>query len=129
MLQKSIGPNPTPGLQVINNSSVILTDEIQDYTVYKSKNEFKRLQIEINNNQLVVSIINGLIFIAFGIVDLVIVILCLVLGSAPSVAQLVLDITKGNHPIDNTFSPKENLQSNIFGISKNIFLISWVMAV
>ena len=49
------------------------TEEISEYTVYKSKIEFDRLRKAIQNRETMSRVINMILLIVFGIVEIILV--------------------------------------------------------
>ena len=60
-------------------------EEISDYTVYKSKQEFDRLKRLIKNRETVASLLNVLLLVLFGIIEIVVYIVAVIVAPSPPV--------------------------------------------
>lgn len=102
--------------------------------MYKSKLEFDRLKRAIKNRETVASLIDVLLLVLFGIIEIVIYIIAFILSRMPVLVALPLHMRAYNYeytPEGVTTTPESNqlknaaLDSFVFAVVKAFSLIVW----
>ena len=117
-----------------NQQLETFAEEISDYTVYKSKLEFDRLKRQIKNRETVASLLNVLLLVLFGIIEIVVYIVAVIVAPSPPVL-VALSIHMRNYSVnytdDNVKGESESkmktyaLDAFIFAIIKSFSIIVW----
>lgn len=67
-----------------------IDEEVLDYTVYKSKIEFERLRLTIKNRETVASLVDVLLLVLFGIIEIVVYIVAEIVSPMPVLVAISL---------------------------------------
>ena len=105
------------------------SDDIVEYTVYKSKIEFDRLKKAIKDRETMSQILNLVLLIIFGIIDIILIIFSFIyrrdfpiLGVIP--IQAATEILEIPEEISKIVDPLV-LDSFVFSIIKSFSIIVW----
>ena len=101
-------------------------EEVQEYTVYKSKLEFERLRLTIKNRETVASLVDVLLLVLFGIIEIVVYIVAEIVAPMPVLVAIPLHLR--SHHLDATEAHGGQvlkLDSFIFAIVKSCSIIVW----